>query len=409
MALEFLCHFDEADGSTTFTESSDNTYTSAVVGGIEATTTNPKWGTACCDIPGAYPERLTFTRTGFNAAFGGVWTVEFWIYITAYPTDVNGILWIPDLLKFYHNGSSSFQLYNWANNRLANFDETDIGLNEWHHIAFCADGDDSDYVKVFIDGAYVTQTTNATGLWGTVTITDLEVILGYDSTNPNSYESMPCKIDELRILSDTYIDFSSTDVPTDAYDANNTIKGLVDFEVTGNIEAEQEAVEINLSNLVDFEINGDITTFSALTVKLSGATIDFDTEGSFTIGHNLIHGLIDFDVSGSIEAITQTAINIEGEIDFITEGNISTNSPSLINLTSSIDFVVTGGVNFESDWAMYFSDNIDFKINGDIEFKNNLITDINGEVDFAIDGSIYLQGTSLCNASLLSYNKNLLC
>jgi hypothetical protein len=71
-----LCHFDGANGSTSFTDSSTYARTVTTVGGAQLSTSQKKWGSAGLYLPDSSAGVSVAHDTGFDLSAGG--TVEWW-------------------------------------------------------------------------------------------------------------------------------------------------------------------------------------------------------------------------------------------------------------------------------------------------------------------------------------------
>lgn len=160
----FLCHCDGTNGSTTFVDEIGKTITA--VGNAQITTTTPKFGTGAYlgDGSGDY----IYAAASSDFVFGtGDFTVAFWIKTNddlsskwlagasiANDTDAGtwAVLPISNVDLRLYLGGSGF---------IVSGAVTDLGNNAWRHIAITRSGNS---VRLFLDGAQVGSTYNASGL-----------------------------------------------------------------------------------------------------------------------------------------------------------------------------------------------------------------------------------------------------
>lgn len=136
-SVSLLLHCDGTNGSTTFTDSSNNALTVTANGNAQVNTTTKKYGTGSlfCDGNG---DNLSLSS---NAVFGfgtGDFTIEMWAYMTdasntPYLLDCRSTSTaIENVPTFYINTDRT--LTYWANGN-ARVNTTAISLNTWYHLA----------------------------------------------------------------------------------------------------------------------------------------------------------------------------------------------------------------------------------------------------------------------------------
>lgn len=144
-------HFDGSNGSTTFTDESNNGLTFTATGDAALTTSQQKAGTASLALDGSGD----YIDTPINAAFGfgtSPFTIEAFIRPTALSTE-------RELFEF-RTVSEAGVFYISSTQRLAYYDGatvrgntgTAVALNTWQHVAFCYDGTT---LRAFLNGALV--------------------------------------------------------------------------------------------------------------------------------------------------------------------------------------------------------------------------------------------------------------
>ena len=161
-----LCHFDGANGSTSFTDTSSLHHTLTPASNTKVTTTSPKFGTGCGDFSFNTAQYIN-TPTGAAADFhfgSGQFTVEGWGYFTSAPgSGIFGVLtqfggstnlgWflgmVSGSLAFYYSTTGT--------------DNPNVGaaytpaLNTWIHLA--ADRDASNVLRVYAAGVVKASAT----------------------------------------------------------------------------------------------------------------------------------------------------------------------------------------------------------------------------------------------------------
>ena len=179
-----LLHFDGANGSTTFTDSSPSPLTVTASGDAAISTAESKFGGASLYVDGDEYATVAISGPEDEFEFGtDDFTLEFWckddgtsgepaIITTADPTDAEGI-WI--------GVSNTGSLYWLAGNGTWLFVETtsspSVRNNLWHHIAYVRNGAD---LLLFLDGQEV-ATQNIGASYSLTNANDLLRIGGRDS------------------------------------------------------------------------------------------------------------------------------------------------------------------------------------------------------------------------------------
>lgn len=156
--VSLLLHMDGADGSTTFTDNSSNSYSITKYGTAAISTTQSQSGGASAYFDGS-GARLGLSSTAID--FGtGDFTAECWLYIISTPTgayaqvmgkQVGGVSasWL-----LYLN-TSRILLFGWNNTAQLIQSPSALNLSQWYHVAVARSGST---IRMFIDGTQVAST-----------------------------------------------------------------------------------------------------------------------------------------------------------------------------------------------------------------------------------------------------------
>lgn len=157
-SVMLLLHFDGANGSTTFVDSSAANRTVTALGADALTTAQQRFGTASLSV-GAGPSSATGAQWQFGA---GQFTVEAFIRPTAAISGVRGIVTVW--------GTAGFGWFLGFNGNTLNFFYSTTGAdnpvvtgaytppqNQWIHIA--ADRDAGNVLRVYADGVVIASAT----------------------------------------------------------------------------------------------------------------------------------------------------------------------------------------------------------------------------------------------------------
>jgi hypothetical protein len=179
-------HFDGADGSTTFTDSSGNALSNTAVGNAQIDTTQSVFGGASGLFDGS-GDRVTCASIGNLFDFGtGDLTIEWRMRIVG--TGRMNIFDITGYRSFiglvYNN---YFELYG-PSGYVINTNTIPWNLNQWYSVAVVRAGNNW---TVYKDGVSVATATNSNAFGGTGTY-----FVGSASDTSNSWNGW---IDELRI------------------------------------------------------------------------------------------------------------------------------------------------------------------------------------------------------------------
>lgn len=147
-SVSLLLHFDGANGSTTFTDSSSNALTVTPYGDAAISTAQSKFGGASAyfDQDGDYAVVIPSSpATDFGT---GDFTVEFWVRVTS--TTGIQVIWS----RWNNSGDNKIQIYLVGDSLYLNSPTTGylagtLTQEQWHHIAVCRDAGD---MAVYVDG-----------------------------------------------------------------------------------------------------------------------------------------------------------------------------------------------------------------------------------------------------------------
>jgi hypothetical protein len=186
-SVSLLLHLDGSNGSTTFTDSSNNQFTVTRGGDAQLSTANPKFGTASVKWDGTGD----FLRTPSDVLFEfgtGDFTIEFWSYFdSSFDTSAAAILFAIGSFRSLYFISPNLQLrtHNGFNTLISG---TALSLAAWHHIALVKSGSNH---LLFADGAQVGSTYFSSDSYTTQRITF--------GTNDNGTNNYIGEMDEIRI------------------------------------------------------------------------------------------------------------------------------------------------------------------------------------------------------------------
>ena len=199
-SVRVLCHFEEANNSTTITDSSSYNSVLNCFSGAKITTALKKFGSSCLDLTtvGSYVSGPSITLPSTSP-----WSIEYWVYPTTFSTNYyqTHLSFGPNTYQigFFINGFAggnyvNLSIYNstgsyYCNSGTAITSTTQSpGTNQWYHVCILFD---TTATRLFLNGQFL-----YTGS-GTVVNPSGSLRLGTNlSANykPNAY------IDELRIV-----------------------------------------------------------------------------------------------------------------------------------------------------------------------------------------------------------------
>ena len=155
--VSLLLHFDGADGSTTFTDSSPRPKTVTAIGNAKISTAQGLFGGASGYFDGSGDALSIAHAADLNLASGD-WTIEFWFYLAgnfagAYILDKDGVENVSYLSYGITVGSGGVALHLGTGNGLSGLQSfsgtTAVSANAWHHAAF---GRAGSTIYGFLDG-----------------------------------------------------------------------------------------------------------------------------------------------------------------------------------------------------------------------------------------------------------------
>lgn len=202
--VSLLLHGDGANGSTSFPDSSVNSFSVSAYGNAQVSTVSPKFGTGSISLDGSGDYLTVSQNSAFNFGTGN-FTVEAWVVrntsTTGYETilgfDVAGGL----LFQIFQN-----QLDFGIRNTASNLSGTTVPANQWVHLAITRQGST---VFMFQNGSLV-RTLNDTTNFTNAT----QLIVGGYSTSAGLFNGY---IDELRVTKGVARYTSSFTPPTEAF------------------------------------------------------------------------------------------------------------------------------------------------------------------------------------------------
>lgn len=186
-----LLHFDGADTSTTFTDSSDNNMTATVYDNAQVDTdaTDAFGGNAGVGLFDGTNDRITFPD---HAAFDigtGDFCVEFWVNGTAGNYDAFFNLGQTNNMNIVQSGTTGKLRIWFGTTNIVTIGNTSVMDGSWHHVALSREGTT---VRSFVDGVKEDEVTNSSD----VTPTDILTVAG--TGTPRTYDLIG-KLDEFRI------------------------------------------------------------------------------------------------------------------------------------------------------------------------------------------------------------------
>ena len=189
--VSLLLHMDGANGSTTFTDNSNNNYTVTANGNAQISTAQSKFGGASGYFDGNN-DFLSIPSNTSNAIGTGNWTIETWIY-TQTTSGSRGIVGMSIVslnqgIIIRQDGAKIRYWVNGYQNIITS--SSNIAANTWYHIALVRNGGTT---TLYINGV-ANATSNITPVFGTNT----NYVIGKTYTNYD-LEGFLGYIDDLRI------------------------------------------------------------------------------------------------------------------------------------------------------------------------------------------------------------------
>lgn len=199
--VSLLLHMNGSNGSTTFTDSSNNALTVTANGNAQISTAESKFGGASGSFDGS-GDYLTIASSALFDFGGGDMTIEFWFKSTQTTADivVFGREWGGDYtggwgIMLNGPGGSPLTIY-WADYSISTYlmQATGTGYRDgnWHHFAWTKSGNNH---TMWLDGASAaTATTSAT--FATV---NKNITIGNDLTFGSGARAYLGYLDDLRV------------------------------------------------------------------------------------------------------------------------------------------------------------------------------------------------------------------
>lgn len=192
--VDLLLHFNGANASTTFTDSSENALTMTVFNGAKIGTAQSKFGAASGDFTssnGDYIATPSSTLLGVSELF----TLEFFIrptsvaggiyYMGKASGDNTGFIW----LTTPSTGNLDMQVAGGAKSLGA------VSADTWYHIALCREGQGAGQTRLFKDGVQ----QGSAFAWSGVDTGSVTWQIGGVPDLAGSNQGGRCWIDEFRI------------------------------------------------------------------------------------------------------------------------------------------------------------------------------------------------------------------
>ena len=153
-----LLHFDGANNSTVFTDSSPfNQTVSVVTGTPKISTAMSKFGGSSLYLDGSSSIKIP---NNANLNLGtGVFTIEFWFYLPSLPSYITWFLHKTGTQDIYINPTSSILVSGFLGGSLVS--TTAITAGAWYHVAVVRETTDG-IIKQYINGVHE-GTSNLTG------------------------------------------------------------------------------------------------------------------------------------------------------------------------------------------------------------------------------------------------------
>lgn len=230
-----LLHFDGADNSTSFTESSYQSLSTVASGTTRIRTAQSKFGGSSAFISGN-GSYLTVGSANQVDLLGEVFTIEAWIYVSSFTSEGrsiasgDGIIWGVDAgaagtshwqFKTFGSGSTGRVNFRYVNNSNGTNDISSpaggIPVNTWTHVCVCNAGGQP--IHIGVNGTVTTESSNLTVPLRPSNDVTLRIggsPLSAGFTNPANY-NWDGYIDDFRIIKGYALYTSNYAVPTRAF------------------------------------------------------------------------------------------------------------------------------------------------------------------------------------------------
>ena len=250
-----------------------------------------------------------------NAAFNfgtGAFTVEAWVYLTAYPSGVaTSIISLGDGATGGLNYSGWALAYDSTSIRFYRYDGTEtnytvstaIPLNTWRHVVAVRNG--SSNLSIFLNGIRIYNNASASISYNNVNANPLYVGWWKSGASPGTVGLLTGYVSDARIVNGTAVydpTLTTLTVPTAPLTAITNTSLLLNFTNAGIIDG---AMRTN------FETFGDVKISNAQS-KYGGSSIYFDGSGDYLYtkpSANYAMGSGDFTIELWYYPISQTSTN----------------------------------------------------------------------------------------------------
>jgi hypothetical protein len=188
-APSLLLHFDGADGSTTFTDSSPNKLNITPAGGAAITYLNSRFGPGAVSFNGS-SKWLTIQQTNLSPGTGN-FTIDFWCNTTSFPSSV-GVIYSSGLsggIDVCITNTGRVQIIKSGVGAILT-STSGVSINAWSHVAVTRE---SGTIRIFINGTQVYSGSDYTNYTSTG-----NACVGSEDAYPSvSYNGF---VDELRVI-----------------------------------------------------------------------------------------------------------------------------------------------------------------------------------------------------------------
>ena len=249
-----------------------------------------------------------------NAAFNfgtGAFTVEAWVYLTAYPSGLTSIISLGDGATGGLNYSGWALAYDSTSIRFYRYDGTEtnytvstaIPLNAWSHVVAVRNG--SSNLSIFLNGTRIYNNASASLSYNNVNANPLYIGWWKSGASPGTVAVLTGYVSDARIVNGTAVynpTLTTLTVPTAPLTAITNTSLLLNFTNAGIIDG---AMKTN------FETFGDVKISNAQS-KYGSTSIYFDGAGDYLYtkpSANYAMGSGDFTIELWYYPISQTSIN----------------------------------------------------------------------------------------------------
>jgi surface protein len=203
-----LSHFDGANNSVTFTDSSAAANTLSAVADAKLATAQKRYGTASMALDGAGDYAVVASSNNFDFGTSTDFTVEAWVYVVTSGSSSTGANWFTTKGRKYYFGlyGGYIVVGNASVNIFLGSTNFTSYRDKWTHVAHTRSGNTH---RVFIDGVLMATATSSASIGETN-----EMYIGNDPYYGPVYNGW---IDEVRVTKGVARYTSSFTVPASAY------------------------------------------------------------------------------------------------------------------------------------------------------------------------------------------------